>query len=74
MFFWKLFATAFLYLLVIVYGQTVQNAKDLRTKIFTTDSYDFTVRPIANQSDYISEYIIFLICVTIRLYVNVIKI
>ncbi|KAL4232893.1 Neuronal acetylcholine receptor subunit alpha-7 [Mactra antiquata] len=31
--------------------QTVQNVKDLRTYLFTTNAYDVRVRPIANQSD-----------------------
>ena len=54
MYFCKIFV--FLSTLVNVYGQTVQNAKDLRTKLITTDAYDNTVRPISNQADYISKY------------------
>lgn len=44
-------------LFVPIYGQTVQDAKNLRTQLFTTDSYDFRVRPIANQSDFVSKSI-----------------
>ncbi|XP_060601908.1 neuronal acetylcholine receptor subunit alpha-7-like [Ruditapes philippinarum] len=51
--FGKTFVVLFLHTHVSVYGQTVQNAKDLRTKLMTTDGYDITVRPIADQSDFV---------------------
>ena len=36
--------------LIFAHGQTGEDAKALRTKLFTTDAYDRTIRPIDNQT------------------------